>query len=62
MAARLNPYLHFTGNAREAMGFHRSVLGGELDVMTFGNVDGGGDETPTTASCTPFCALRRDSS
>ena len=40
MAARLNPYLHFSGNAREAMEFYRSVLGGELDVMTFGDVGG----------------------
>ena len=29
MAARLNPYLHFSGNAREAMEFYRSVLGGQ---------------------------------
>jgi PhnB protein len=28
MATRLNPYLHFAGNAREAMEFYRSVLGG----------------------------------
>ncbi len=41
MAVRLNPYLHFSGNAREAMEFYRSVLGGRLDVMTFGNVGGG---------------------
>lgn len=46
MAARLNPYLHFSGNAREAMEFYRSVLGGQLDVMTFGDVGGGGDEYP----------------
>ncbi len=46
MAARLNPYLHFSGNAREAMAFHRSVLGGQLDVMTFGDAGGGGDEYP----------------
>ena len=46
MAARLNPYLHFSGNAREAMEFYRSVLGGELDVMTFGDAGGGGGEYP----------------
>ncbi len=46
MAARLNPYLHFSGNAREAMEFYRSVLGGRLDVMTFGDVGGGGDQYP----------------
>ena len=46
MATRLNPYLHFSGNAREAMEFYRSVLGGELDVMTFADVGGGGSEYP----------------
>jgi PhnB protein len=36
MASRLNPYLTFDGNAREAMEFYRSVFGGELTVSTFG--------------------------
>jgi PhnB protein len=36
MTARLNPYLTFNGNAREAMEFYRSVFGGELRVNTFG--------------------------
>jgi PhnB protein len=46
MALRLNPYLHFAGNAREAMEFYRSVLGGQLEVMTFGDMGGGGGEYP----------------
>ncbi len=46
MAARLNPYLHFSGTAREAMEFYRSVLGGQLDVMTFGDAGGDGDQYP----------------
>ena len=33
---RLNPYLTFNGNAREAMEFYQSVLGGELKINTFG--------------------------
>jgi len=33
--ANLNPYLSFRDNAREAMEFYRSVLGGELDVNVF---------------------------
>ncbi|WP_127503404.1 VOC family protein [Actinoplanes solisilvae] len=37
MASQLNPYLTFNGNAREAMEFYRSVLGGELTVNTFGD-------------------------
>jgi PhnB protein len=36
MAARLNPYISFDGNAREAMEFYRDVFGGSLTVNTFG--------------------------
>jgi PhnB protein len=36
MAMRLNPYLTFDGNARAAMKFYATVLGGELHVATFG--------------------------
>jgi PhnB protein len=32
---RLNPYLNFQGQAREAMTFYHSVLGGELAMNTF---------------------------
>jgi PhnB protein len=35
MAARLNPYISFNGNAREAMGFYATVFGGEPQLMTF---------------------------
>jgi len=34
---RLNPYLSFQGEAREAMEFYRSMLGGELELSTFGD-------------------------
>ena len=33
--ALLNPYISFSGNAREAMEFYQSVFGGNLDVSTF---------------------------
>ncbi|WP_411720197.1 VOC family protein [Mycetocola sp.] len=36
MPTRLNPYLNFEGNAREAMTFYRDVFGGELALSTFG--------------------------
>ena len=36
MASRLNPYISFRGNAREAMEFYRAVFGGDLVVSTFG--------------------------
>ena len=35
MVTRLNPYLSFRDNAREAMEFYRSVLGGTLTISTF---------------------------
>lgn len=35
MSVRLNPYLGFRDNAREAMEFYRSVFGGELTLNTF---------------------------
>jgi PhnB protein len=40
MGSILNPYLSFTDNAREAMEFYQSVFGGDLDVMTFGQMGG----------------------
>lgn len=36
MSTTLNPYISFRDNAREAMTFYQSVLGGELTVSTFG--------------------------
>ena len=36
MASRLNPYISFAGNAREAMEFYQGVFGGELTMNTFG--------------------------
>jgi len=36
VASRLNPYIAFTGNAREAMEFYQTVFGGDLKVNTFG--------------------------
>jgi PhnB protein len=44
MASRLNPYINVPdGKAREAMEFYQSVLGGELNVMTFGDMGADGD-------------------
>jgi PhnB protein len=36
MPSRLNPYVNFDGNAREAMEFYKEVFGGTLRVNTFG--------------------------
>ena len=36
MPSRLNPYVNFRAQAREAMEFYREVFGGELRMNTFG--------------------------
>ncbi|MFB7861378.1 MULTISPECIES: VOC family protein [unclassified Streptomyces] len=43
MASRLNPYISFSGDARQALEFYRTVLGGTLNVSTFGQF---GSEAP----------------
>jgi PhnB protein len=44
MASRLNPYVSFDGNARQAMEFYKGVFGGDLRVNTFGEF--GSQDTP----------------
>jgi PhnB protein len=43
MATRLNPYISFGDNAREAMTFYQQALGGTLELHTFGEY-GAADE------------------
>ena len=43
MATKLNPYLSFRDNAREAMEFYHSVFGGELATSTFGEMHASDD-------------------
>jgi PhnB protein len=46
VTSRLNPYISFADNARQAMEFYRGVFGGELAMNTFGEMGGAapGDE------------------
>ena len=44
--AKLNPYLSFRSEAKAALDFYQSVLGGELDVSTFGGTPMEGMPTP----------------
>ncbi len=47
MATRLNPYISFNGNAREALEFYKGIFGGTLALSTFGefgNPGEGGDK------------------
>jgi PhnB protein len=37
MSSQLNPYVCFQGNARQAMEFYKSALGGELAIVTMGD-------------------------
>ena len=36
MASKMNPYISFGGNAREALTFYQEVFGGTMTVSTFG--------------------------
>ncbi|HCX83579.1 MAG TPA: hypothetical protein DHV14_00235 [Micrococcales bacterium] len=44
MATNINPYLHFRGQAREAMTFYADLLGGELTSSTLGEFGMGGED------------------
>lgn len=35
MTTKLNPYINFAGNTRQAMEFYQSVFGGKLNVGTY---------------------------
>jgi PhnB protein len=44
MGSRLNPYLNFSGSARQALEFYASVFGGTLNLSTF--ADFGDNDSP----------------
>ena len=35
MKSKLNPYINFKGNAREAMEFYKTLFGGKLELTTY---------------------------
>ena len=45
MAVRLNPYLGFRADTREAMEFYKSVFGGNLTIGTFKEMNAAQDES-----------------
>lgn len=47
MATRLNPYLSFDNEARDAIAFYQAVFGGEVNLSTFG--EGGMPHDPADA-------------
>lgn len=58
MSTRLNPYLSFRDNAREAMEFYQTVFGGELVVSTFG--EGGMSQGDSDADLVMHAQLETD--
>ena len=44
MVSRLNPYIGFTDNARQALEFYQSVFGGTLVMNTFGEYGTEGED------------------
>lgn len=38
MNTTVTPYLNFPGNTAEAMRFYQGIFGGELDILTFGDL------------------------
>lgn len=43
MSTRLNPYINFKDDAREAMTFYHSVFGGDLQIRTFSEFQASND-------------------
>ncbi|MEU0358742.1 VOC family protein [Streptomyces cyaneofuscatus] len=57
MGSRLNPYISFDGNARQAMKFYQEVFGGELEVST---ATDSGPANSGSADCVPAGASGAD--
>ncbi|MFE9203556.1 VOC family protein [Micromonospora sp. NPDC007230] len=57
MASRLNPYLSFRDNARQAMEFYQNVFGGNLTLSTFGEA---GNPDPAVANQVMHAMLETD--
>jgi uncharacterized glyoxalase superfamily protein PhnB len=52
MSSRLNPYLTFNGNARQAMEFYANVFGGNLAETAMRRGATGSRSTTSTATVT----------
>jgi len=58
MQSKLNPYLSFKDNAREAMEFYKTVFGGKLTLMTF--KDAGASQDPSQDALIMHSAIEAD--
>ncbi|MDX6238459.1 MAG: PhnB protein [Kribbellaceae bacterium] len=59
MASRLNPYISFAGNARQALELYKDVFGGTLTLNTFGEL--GAQHSPDDADKVMHGTLETDS-
>jgi PhnB protein len=59
MASRLNPYISFVNNARQALEFYKDVFGGTLTLNTFGEF--GTQHSPDDADKIMHGMLQTDS-
>ena len=57
MPSRLNPYISFNGDARQAMEFYNGVFGGKLSMSTFGEFSA---SDPATADQVMHALLETD--
>jgi len=57
VASRLNPYISFSDNARQAMEFYQRLFGGSLTLNTFGEF---GNDDPAVADKIMHAMLETD--
>ena len=58
MTTTLAPYLNFNANSADAMRFYQSVLGGQLNIQTFG--EAGVSQSDADKNLTMHAALQSD--
>jgi PhnB protein len=57
---RINSYLTFSGNCRDAMSFYKECLGGELTVQTLGETPLADDLTDRMKNCVLHATLTKE--
>jgi PhnB protein len=58
--AKLNPYLTFNGNCKEAMSFYKDIFGGELSLMTAGESPAASQMPPKYHNSIMHSSLKTD--
>lgn len=60
MQSKLNPYINFKDNTRQAMEFYKSVFGGKLDMTTFKEANIPGMSDPSQEQLIMHAQLEAD--